>query len=74
MLVLSGVAVMSGSELARWFGITMAAIAAISSMLWIYEFPIWSMINTLIALGVVYALAVYSGRTMPMGGSRSQMA
>jgi hypothetical protein len=62
LLLVAGFGVLSGSELARWFGIFMAAIAAISSMLWIYEFPIWSLVSTAIAVMVIYALATYGGR------------
>jgi hypothetical protein len=62
LLIVAGLGVLSGSEWARWFGIAMASIAAISSFLWIYEFPIWSLVGTLIALSVVYGLATYGGR------------
>lgn len=62
LLLVAGFGVLSGSGLARWFGIFMAAIAAISSMLWIYEFPIWSLVSTAIAVMVIYALAAFGGR------------
>ncbi len=64
LLILAGVGVWSGSELARWFGIGMAAIAAITSFLWIYAFPIWSLVGSLIAFLVIYALAAYGGRSV----------
>lgn len=62
LLIVSGFGVLSGSEMARWFGIFMAAIAAISSMLWIYAYPIWSLVSTAIAVMVIYGLAAYGGR------------
>ena len=62
LLIVAGFGVLSGSEAARWFGIAMASIAAISSFLWIYAFPIWALIGTLIAFTVIYALATYGGR------------
>jgi hypothetical protein len=62
LLIVAGIAVLGGSEWARWFGILMAMIAAISSILWIYDFPIWSLVSTFIAVLVIYALTVYGGR------------
>lgn len=64
LLILAGVGVWSGSEAARWFGIGMAAISAITSFLWIYAFPIWSLVGSLIAFLVIYALAAYGGRSV----------
>jgi hypothetical protein len=52
---------MNGSEWARWFGIAVAAFGAITSFLWIYEFPIWSLVGTIISLLVIYGLASYGG-------------
>jgi hypothetical protein len=59
LLVVAGFGVLSGSQTARWFGIFMAAISAISAFLWIYAFPIWSLVGVLISIGVIYALAAY---------------
>ena len=61
LLVVAGFGVLSGSQAARWFGIFMAAISAISAFLWIYAFPIWSLVGVLISIGVMYALAAYGG-------------
>jgi hypothetical protein len=66
LLIAAGFAVLSGSEAARWFGIAMASIAAISSFLWVYVYPIWSLVGTLIAFAVLYALATYGGRDRPV--------
>jgi hypothetical protein len=62
LLVCAGFAVLSGAQWARWFGICTAALAAVSSMLWIYQFPIWSMLDTLVAFLVIYGLAAYGDR------------
>lgn len=62
LLIAAGFGVLSGMEWARWFGIGCAGVAAISAMTWIYAMPIWSMVSTLIAVLVIYALAVYGGR------------
>jgi hypothetical protein len=62
LLILAGFAILNGSEWARWFGIFMAALAAVSAMTWIYAFPVWSMVSTLIGFLVVYGLTMYGGR------------
>jgi hypothetical protein len=62
LLIAAGIAVLNGSEWARWFGIFVAAFAAVSMMTWIYAFPIWSMVGIGISLMVVYGLTMYGGR------------
>ncbi len=62
LLIAAGLGVLSGAEWARWFGIVMAALGAISAFLWIYVFPIWSLVGALVAFAVIYGLATYGGR------------
>jgi hypothetical protein len=69
LLVVAGFGVMTGSQMARWFGIVMASLAAISAMLWIYAFPIWSLLSVLIAVMVIYALTTYGGRDTVSGSA-----
>jgi hypothetical protein len=69
LLVVAGFGVMTGSQMARWFGIVMASLAAISAMLWIYAFPIWSLLGVLIAVMVIYALTTYGGRDTVSGSA-----
>jgi hypothetical protein len=64
LLVVAAGALLGGAQWARWFGIVMAMVAAISSMLWIYQYPIWSMVNALIAILVIYALTTYDPREL----------
>jgi hypothetical protein len=69
LLIVAGFGVMTGSQMARWFGIVMASLAAISAMLWIYAFPIWSLLSVLIAVMVIYALTTYGGRDTVSGSA-----
>jgi len=69
LLIVAGFGVMTGSQVARWFGIVMASLAAISAMLWIYAFPIWSLLGVLIAVMVIYALTTYGGRDTVSGSA-----
>ena len=61
ILLISAVAVVAGSNLARWIGITAAAIAGISAIYWMPFYPVWAFVYMLLAFLVIYALAVYGG-------------
>jgi hypothetical protein len=63
ILILTGLAVMSGSGIARWIGIIAAAIAAIDAIWWMPFYPIWALTYLVLAVLVIYALAVYGGST-----------
>jgi hypothetical protein len=56
LLIAAGIGVLRGSRVARWFGIAVAAFAAISAMLWIYQFPIGALIYVSIAVLVILGL------------------
>jgi hypothetical protein len=61
LMIVAGFGVLSGSELARWFGIAMAAVAVITGFLWIYAFPVWSLVSVIVGLLVIYGLGAYGG-------------
>jgi len=63
LLIAAGFGVLSGAQWARWFGIVVASLAAISSMLWIWVYPGWSLISVIVAFLVIYGLATYGGQT-----------
>jgi hypothetical protein len=56
LLIAAGIGVLRGSPWARWFGIVVAAFGAISAMLWIYQFPIWSLVYVTVAVLVILGL------------------
>jgi hypothetical protein len=59
--VVAGVAIFAGSELARWFGITVAGLSAIGQLLFIQPYPVWSIALFAMDIVIIYALAVYGG-------------
>jgi len=59
ILVLAGIGVFYGSQLARWTGIILASIAVVSNMLWIFVFPFSSLVTMFLASLVIYGLVVY---------------
>jgi hypothetical protein len=62
LLLLSGVGVLIGNQLARWFAVAMLGINAIEQMFFIPAYPFWSL--TIIAMDVValYGLCAYGSR------------
>lgn len=67
LLILTGVAVVQGSEIGRWAGIVIAGIAAIVYTPWIYFQPLWTILSVTLAVLVIYALAAYGGHAGPAG-------
>lgn len=59
VLVLAGIGVFYGSQLARWIGVILASISIISNALWFFQFPVQSLILIFLASLVVYGLVVY---------------
>jgi hypothetical protein len=59
---LSGLAVFSGGEWARWIGIAVAGLAALGQMLTAQAYPLWSLLLTGIFVMAIYGLAVYGVR------------
>ena len=59
ILVLAGIGVFYRSQWARWTGIILASIAVVTNMLWIFVFPITSLVVMFLATLVVYGLVVY---------------
>jgi hypothetical protein len=62
LAVLSGAAVFSGREWARWTGILVAALGALGQMLTAQAYPLWSLMIMGVYLLAVYGLAVYGVR------------
>jgi hypothetical protein len=65
--ILQGVAALAlstGSELARWFGIACAAINSIGQLMFIPAFPFWGIAMFAVDLLIIYGLAVYGGKRL----------
>jgi hypothetical protein len=57
----AGASVMSGSEIARWFAVAVAALNAIGQLLFLTAYPFWALSMFTVDLLVIYGLAVYGG-------------
>jgi hypothetical protein len=59
--LLAGFGVMSGSQVARWFGVAAAAINAVGQLMFLHAYPFWSLALFAVCMLVIYALTVYGG-------------
>ena len=62
LMLLAGVGVLIGNQLARWFAVAVVGLNAIDQMFFIPAYPFWSL--TIIAMDVValYGLCAYGSR------------
>ncbi|HWS46853.1 MAG TPA: hypothetical protein VN636_13385 [Acidimicrobiia bacterium] len=65
LLIMAGFGVLNRSQLARWFGIVVVAVAGIASMAWMPYYPIWALTYVAIAILVIYGLAAHGGLEIP---------
>ena len=57
----AALALTTGSELARWFGIACAAVNSIGQLMFIPAFPFWGIAMFAVDILIIYALVVYGG-------------
>lgn len=62
LAILAAGGVLSGSQLARWFGMIAAGLNAIALFSGAQAYPLWTLIIFTLDILVIYALAVYGGR------------
>ena len=60
----AALALSTGSEPARWFGIGCAAINSIGQLMFIPAFPFWGIAMFAVDLLIIYGLAVYGGKRL----------
>jgi hypothetical protein len=67
LLLLAGVGVLAGNQIARWFGVTMIGLNLISQLFFIPAYPFWAL--TIIALDALalWALCAYGSRSNVAG-------
>jgi hypothetical protein len=69
VLIVVGLAVVTGSEIARGLGIFAAAFAAVTFLPWIYYKPSWTILSVSLAILVIYGLAAHGGRRSGIGSA-----
>jgi len=59
ILVLGGIGVFYRAQWARWVAVLLATVAIVGNMLWVFVFPITSLILIILGTLVIYGLVVY---------------
>jgi len=58
---LAALAILSGSEWARWFGIAAAGLNGIGNLMFVPVYPWWGLAVFAVDVLIIYGLAVYGG-------------
>jgi hypothetical protein len=64
---LAALALLSGSEFARWFAIGTASLNAIGQLMYVPVYPLWALAMFSVDVLIIYALAVYGGHRLRQG-------
>ncbi len=65
--IAAGFGVLALQQWARWFGIIVAALAAVGHISTLRAFPTWSAIVIGVCVLIIYGLATYGGRETAQG-------
>ena len=66
LCVVAAFSLMTGSEVARWFGITVASVSAIGQLMFVHANPWWAMAIFAVDILIIYGLAAYAGARLRM--------
>jgi hypothetical protein len=61
--VLAGVGVLTGNQVARWFGVAVVGLNAFGQFFFIPSYPFWSLTIIAVDMIALYALCVYGSRS-----------
>ncbi len=61
---LAALALLTGNEFARWFGIGVASLNAIGQLMFVPVYPVWALAMFALDVLIIYALAVYGGHRL----------
>ena len=65
--VVASLMLFAGSEFARWYGITIAALTALGQLMFVHANPWWSVSMFAVCIAVIYGLASYAGSRLRIG-------
>jgi hypothetical protein len=60
--IVSGLAILTGSQWARWLGVIVAGVSALGQLLFAQAYPLWSLMIMALDFLVIYGLVVYGER------------
>jgi hypothetical protein len=59
--IAAGSALLGGSDWAKWFGITVAAVNSIGQLMFLPAYPFWALSMFTVDMLIIYGLAMYGG-------------
>ena len=59
LLLAAGIGIFSGNVLARTAGVLVAAVSAVSMLLWLPYYPIWAVLVIALDIAVIWALTMH---------------
>lgn len=62
--ILASLVLLSGSEIARWFGIGVAFVNALGQLAFVPAYPVWGLLMFSVDVLIIYALAAYGGKRL----------
>jgi hypothetical protein len=64
LMIVAALAVVNGSELARWFGIVAAGLNAMGQLYFMASYPLWAICMFAVDILIIYGLAAYGGKRL----------
>ena len=62
--IVAAMFLLSGSEIARWFGIAVAGVNALGQLSFIPAYPVWGLLMFSVDVLIIWALAAYAGKRL----------
>jgi hypothetical protein len=62
--IVAALVLLSGSEIARWFGIAVASLNALGQLAFAPAYPVWALLMFSVDVLIIYALAAYAGKRL----------
>lgn len=62
--IIAAMVLLSGSEIARWFGIAVAGVNALGQLSFIPAYPVWGLLMFSVDVLIIWALAAYAGKRL----------
>ena len=62
--LVAALALLGGSEVARWFGIAAAGLNGLGQLMFAPAAPVWAITMFAVDVLIIYALAAYGGRRL----------
>jgi hypothetical protein len=62
--IIASMVLLTGSEIARWFGIGVASVNALGQLAFAPAYPVWGLLMFSVDVVIIYSLAMYAGKRL----------